>query len=802
MLKNYLLIAWRTIQRRPFYAVLNMTGICAAILFLLLVGAFATSEWQVNRQLRKAGNLYFLTSEWKNPDEGIPIAIPSPIARRLKEEYPGLVADYNRGDYITSVVSKGDRHFREHINICDSTFLKMFGFTLQQGDAATAMKNPFSVIIRKELALKYFGRTNVVGEKIAIQNFSNKNHEFVITAVLNTIPENSVTDLNFENHHALFIPANTASFFPRDDREDWNTTPLPSFIELKEGVSPKDLDVPLRQLLKKYAPPVVSQDLTIRPIALKDYHLQKDNRLVQRTLYAVGFVCLFILLMAVVNFVNISISNASSRIREVGIRKVLGGLRHTIMLQFLAESLLLVLFAAGVSVLLYPIFRPGFGTLVGKELPRLSEFPWYLSCLLGALVLLLGLTAGFYPAIVLSALRSADSIKGRLKTVSEHLWLRKILAGFQFCLASIVIIASVTVTRQIAYFFGHDLGYTKEYVVSSQAPRDWSPEGIRKMEGVRDQFARMPEVASVTLSYEIPDGMNQASGPVYRAEQDSTHAINAQFMEIDEHYMDVYQIRMKAGTFLKAATGGDPTIVVINEAGIHALGWKTPEEAIGRQIKFQGFDPVCTIKGITADFHFNSMEKKIPPIIYAHVRLGNNYRYLSFRLKPGNTAASIKAIEKRWATLLPGSSFEYRFMDDTLRQLYRSELQLQKATYIATFLSLLIVLLGVLAFVSMSIRKRTKEIGIRKVLGATVANIAGLFVKDFVGVLLVAGLVACPLSWLIMQHWLDNYAYRVTLTAWPFIMAVLALTALTLGLVVLQTARAGNANPVKSLRTE
>ncbi|MBS1661202.1 MAG: ABC transporter permease [Bacteroidetes bacterium] len=801
MLKNYFLIAWRNLLRRPLFTALNLGGICAAILFVLLIGAFAASEWNVNRALRNVDRLYYLNSEWRNPEQGVPITTLGPLAKALKQEYPGLVGNFYRGDYITSVVSHATKNLREHIDIGDSTFLSIFGFGLLYGDASTAMKNPFSVVIKKEIALKYFGRADVVGETLGIQNFSNQTRPFLITGVLKDVPENSVTDLNFENHHALFIPANTASFFKRDAREDWASTWYPSFVELRAGVTPKDLEAPIKQLIHKYAPDV-QQDLTVHAMAMKDYHLVKDNKLVQRTLYALCFTGLFILLMAVVNFVNISISSSTDRIKEVGVRKVLGGLRREIIGQFLIESILLVFLAAGLALLLYPIARPGFSGLVGKEIPLLSEFSPLAIGGLVASVLLLGLLAGLYPAFVLSALKSADSIKGRLRSVSEHIWLRKILAGFQFCLACIVIIAAVVVTRQIAYFFGQDLGYQKEYVVSSQVPRDWTPEGVTKMQAVRDQFARLPEVAQVSLAYEIPDGMNQGRGPVYRAEQDSTHAVVAQFMETDEYYVDVYQVRMKAGTFLTSAMASDPTKVVINEAGIKALGWKTPEEALGRKMRFVGFPDVCTIAGITADYHFSSMQQKIPPIIYGHVKLFNTYRYLSFRLRPGNVGAAIKSIEKKWASVLPGSSFEYRFMDETLRLLYKSELQLQRAAYVATFLSLLIVLLGVTAFVSMSIRKRTKEIGIRKVLGASVGNIMGLFVKDFLWVLVLAGLIACPIAWTVMHQWLDSYAYRISLTAVPFIASVLALMAVTLGLIVFQTAKAGNMSPVKSLKTE
>jgi len=411
-----------------------------------------------------------------------------------------------------------------------------------------------------------------------------------------------------------------------------------------------------------------------------------------------------------------------------------------------------------------------------------------------------GFAAGFYPAIVLSSLGSADSIKGKLNSIRENIGLRKSLAGFQFCLASIVIIAAVIVTQQVSYFFSRDLGYNKEYVVSSQVPRDWSPQGVRNMEAVRDQFAAMPEVAKATLSYEIPDGMNGEQDLLYRADLDSTKAVTVQSLFTDQNYLETYGIPMKAGFFLNAASLTDTTGVVINESAAKALGWADAREALGRQVKFPGYGPAFTVRGITGDFHFNSMQQKIPPILFNMVAY--QYRYLSFKIRSGNTAGAIRAIEKKWAALLPGSSFEYRFMDDTLKRLYRSEIQLKKAAYAAALLSFVIVLLGVIGLVSLSIRRRTKEIGIRKVLGASVPGIITLFIRDFLPVVLIAGLISCPVAWAIMHYWLNNYAYRVTVTPTPFIVSVISLSLVTGGVIALQTLKAGNANPVKSLKTE
>lgn len=797
MIKNYFKIAWRNIIKRRFYSLLNIAGLSTGIVFTFLIGAFVWNELQVNKKLRHAKNQFFLKSEWKDTNQGNDITTLGPLSKRLKEDYPNLVANYYRWDGITSVVSKGDKHLRENIQLGDSTLLSMYGFELLYGDARTALNNPFSAVITKAIAIKYFGKTDVVGENITIQSFSGTQHDFAITGVLKEISENSVTQLNDANHNTFFIPTNTFTYFGRFDFEAWANLYIPSYIEVKDGVTAKDLEKPINQLIQQNAPDAIKQNLTVLPVALTDYYL--DNGMIKRMLYALSFVGLFILLMAIINFINIAISSSSGRIKEMGIRKVLGGLRKQIIIQFLTESVILVLLATIVALAAYPFMRPFFGELVGKEIPALSSFPVWFIFIPAIMVLFVGLLAGLYPAIILSSLKSADSIKGKLKTIKENVWLRKSLAGFQFSMASIVMIAAFIVSQQVSYFFSRGLGYNKEYIVASQVPRDWSLAGERKMETVRDEFATMPQISKATLSYEIPNGNNGGQPPVYKFGTDSTQAISMQAMITDEHYPDTYQIPLTAGSFYSSSDSGK---VVLNEKASEALGWKDAKDAIGQQIRIPGDPTVFTVKGVTADFHFGSMQQKIAPFIFFNVRFATTYRYLSFKLKPGNIGKAIAAIEKKWAALLPGSSFEYKFMDDTLKNLYKTEIQLKKAAYTATLLSLIIVLMGVLGLVSLSIQKRTKEIGIRKVLGSSVSGIIILFMKEFLWVILIAGLIACPVAWFIMHGWLSDYAYRISLTATPFIISVAGLAVITAVLITAQTIKAGLDNPVKSLRTE
>ena len=801
MLKSYFNTAWRNLWKNKIFSAINIAGLSAGIAFALLIGAYVWNELQVNHGLKNAGNQYFLKSEWKQPNMGMDITTLGPISKRLKEEYPRLVANYYRWDGITSVVSKGEIHLREGIQLGDSSFLEMYGFTLLHGNARNALTAPYSTVISAATAIKYFGKTDVVGETLDIQSFSGGHHAFTVTGVLKEIPDNSVTHLNAANQNTLFIPTNTYAYFGRQDFESWNNIWLPSYVELQPGVTAKDLAGPINKLIQDNAPESIKNNLVIHPVKLTDYYLEKDNAIARRMLLTLSGIGLFILLMAIINFINIAISSSGRRTREIGVRKVLGGLRRQLIAQFMAESLILVSVATAIAIGFYPLARKAFAELVGRQIPALSDFPWPFVFIPTALLLLVAVLAGIYPAFVLSSMKTVDSLKGKLNSSKENVLLRKSLAGFQFFTALVVLIAASTVTQQVDYFFGQSLGYNKAFVVSSQVSRDWTPAGVRKMAIIRNEFASLPEVSDVTLSYEIPNGMNGGQPAVYKPGTDSSRAIPMQAMVTDEHYLPAYQIPIKDGSFFSGG-GQDSGKVIINEQAALALGYSNTATAITQQLRIPGDPTVFTIKGITHDFHFGSMQQKIPPIIFFNVQFAPTYRYLSFKIKPGNTAAAIASIQKKWTALLPGSSFEYQFMDDTLANLYATELQLKKAAYTATLLSLLIMLLGVLGLITLSIHKRIKEIGIRKILGASVPGIMLLFIKEFMLIIIVAAAVAIPASTLLMNSWLSNYAYRIPVSPGAYLLSIFILSLVTVVLISLQTIKAALANPVKSLKTE
>lgn len=799
MLSNYIKIAWRYIIKNRAYSAINIIGLSTGIAFALLIGAYIFSQLQVNNHLKHAGNQYIIQSKWKSPEEGYEIVTAGPLAKALKDNYPSLVANYYRFDGITTNVSKNNKYFREGIQMGDSTLLNMYGFTLKYGNTATALREPFTAIISQDKAIKYFGTTDVAGQTLTIENFSGQKHDFLITGVLNKYSKNSVTHLVGDFPNEIFISDANLDFFGRD--MSWQNPSIASYIELQQGVSPKELEKPMAYIMKRDAPPLFASDLTPYLLPLKTYYLEQNNGLIKKMLYALSGIALFILIMAVINFINMSVSRSAARMKEIGVRKVLGGLKKQLIAQFITESVIIVLFATLFALIIFISTKNLLGSILNTAIPSLQSFPFYFVVFLLLFIFIVGFIAGIYPAFVLSSLKSVDSLKGKMAAPNESILLKKSLIAFQFATATIAFTGAILISKQVNLFLSKDVGYNKDYVISAQVPRDWSQAGVDKMITLRNQFKRLSSVKDASLSYEIPDGNNSGQSYIYKQGSDTAQAIPMQLLMSDENYLNLYQIPLVAGNRFMGGMA-DSANVLMNETAIKALGFKNAGSAAGRQVRFLGDPTIYTISGITKDFHFGSMQHKVAPIIMFNVQLAGIYRFMSFRINPGNITAGINDIQKKWAELMPGAPFEYKFMDDTLANLYKSEIQLKKAAYAATILALIIVLLGIIGLVSLSIQKRTKEIGIRKVLGSSVAGIMLLFIKDFLLVILIGGLVACPLAYIIMQHWLQGYAYRVDITAQPFVISISSLGLITALLICIQTTKAAITNPVKSLRTE
>ncbi|MEO7523604.1 MAG: ABC transporter permease [Ferruginibacter sp.] len=798
MLKNYIKIAWRNIFRHKFHSLLNILGLSIGIAFTLLIAAYVWNELNVNSALPDLDNQYIVQSNWKDPAMGLELTTLGPMVKALKDEYPSLVKNYYRWDGVTSNVSKADRIFREGLQIGDSTFLNMYGFTLLYGDKATALKEPFTAVITEDRAMKYFGKKDVVGQTLSIESFSGSRHDFTITGVMKMPATNSLTRVNPDNDNQIYIPAVSAAYFSRS-LESWDNPYMVGYLQLQPGIKPQDLKVPMQRILKRSAPPFIAGNMQPYLAPLKDYYLKQKNGLVSNMICTVSIIAFFILLMAMINFVNISIGKSSTRIKEIGVRKVMGGMQSQIICQFLIESLLLVCFAMILALIMYHFANPFLSAVLGNQIPSLNSFPVYYALIPLALIFITGFIAGIYPAFILSALKTADSVKGKLQSVNSNIVLRKTLVGFQFFAASIVLIGAIILAKQVSLFFSKDLGYDKEFVVSVQLPRDWSDAGVQRMESFRDEFAGMPQVSTASLTWSVPDGTGSGTTMLFADGQDLSQAIPYESVIADKNYLSMFKIPVKSGRAFEPLS--DSSNIVINQSAVKTLGLEADEDAIGKRLYYAP-DAAFTVIAVMGDFHFGSMKQKIKPMILTDVNFNKVYRLMCFKLKPGNIAETMAALHKKWLVLMPGSSFEYLFMDDSLNRLYKSEIQLKKASEVATLLALIIVTLGIIGLVSLSIQQRIKEIGIRKVLGASVTNIGSLFMKEFLPVLIIAALIAIPFAWFMMQHWLKDYNYRITITAQPFVISIFSLGLITSLLIIFQVSKAALQNPVKSLRTE
>ncbi|MDN5284625.1 MAG: ABC-type antimicrobial peptide transport system, permease component [Mucilaginibacter sp.] len=800
MIGNYFKIAWRNLMKHKLFSLINIFGLSSGIAFTLLISAYVWSVYQVNRNVRNADNQFVILSKWKDPNMGNEAASVPELSKALKTNYPHLVANYFNAAPAVTNVSSGDRHFRERLLVGDSTLLSMYGLKMLHGDSRTALQGAFSVVITENIARKYFGKTDVVGKSINVQDFAGGNHDYIVTGVLDELPKNTITGLDGNDEFQFFVNGSLNKELRHID--GWDNTSTVDHIELQKGVDPKIVEAAmLEQLRRNETDEQIKQNMTPYLVPIKDYYFQANNGLIKKMIWTLSCIAFFILLMAVINFINICIGRSSSRMKEMGIRKVMGGLRHQLIWQFLTESIVTVTLATLVSLFIYSLARPYFNLALGHEVEDLLSFPRFFLFIPLLFSVVVGTLAGIYPALVLSDLGTIDSLKGRLHSFKENIWLRKTLVAFQFATAAIVFIGAIIVSQQINLFFNGNLGYSKDYVVYAQVPRDWSPKGVKKMEAIRDQLAQMPEVSSVSLSWEIPNGMDweMFKTAAYRQGGNPSQGVNPQHLVTDNQYAATFNIPLKAGRFFSTMElSEESSQAVINESALTALGYHNPNEAIGQRIIFQG--NTFTIYGVTADFHFGSMQQRIQPIIFTNVNDVNIYRYLSIKIKPGHIQEHMETLQKKWSVLMPGTPFQYSFMDDALKRLYANEIQLKEASYIATGLALVIVLLGVLGLISLSIQNRTREIGIRKVLGASVTGITTLFLKDFLKVTVIANIVACPLAYLIMRGWLSDYAYRIDISFTPFISSIAILSSMTAVLIILQTIRAALTNPIKSLK--
>lgn len=801
MFRNYFKTAWRLLLKNKIYSAINIIGLAIGMAACIAIMLFVTYEQSFDGMHSK--NIYRLNEvqqfEGMVASQKVSLSM-YPMGPTLQDEFPEI-------KNFTRVISNpkqplnfGDKRlYLEQIFAVDSTFLQIFDFKLLKGDRLSALQKPNSIVITQATAEKFFGNTNPVGKTLL--SYSRDTTSMVVTGVLETVPANS---------HLQFDALISVSTIAQPDwMNNWGGNWLRTYFELAEGTNQAALEKKFPAYLRKY----MSRDdnwknYQLFLLPLKDVHdkasdigLDEINyRKFDGNFTRVFFViALIVLLIACVNFINLSTARSAERAMEVGVRKSVGASYWQLSSQFMGESILVSFLALLLAIVLVLVFLPAINQLSDREMTfnLLRDGKLTLSLLGGAL--LLGVLSGFYPAIYLSAFRPVQVLKDKVQSGKGKGWLRNTLVVGQFACAIFLIIATVLTMKQLLFMKNRATGFDREQVVNVLMGRGTGD----KYEPLKKDLLNNSLILGVTAAQdELGSHLDQSGiefvGDGPRRELTSTRLI------VDPDYLSLYKIELAEGRNFSKEKEGNGREYIINEALAKELLKDTPDKdndfLLGKRFGF-GFDSTAQIVGIAKDFNFNTLHNKVETMFMFNM-VDWGFSTLSVKINGAKTKESLALIKSTWEKNCPGVPFEYEFLDDHFDEIYRADSQVSTIVGILAALAIIISCLGLFGLASFTTAQRTKEIGIRKVLGATTGGITVLLAKDFLRLVIVAILIASPLAYYLMQQWLQDFAYRINIQWWIFVVAAVAAVVIAFLAVGSQSVKAALANPVKSLRSE
>ncbi|TAL40397.1 MAG: ABC transporter permease [Chitinophagaceae bacterium] len=812
MLKNYLKVAWRSLLKGRIFSLINITGLASGLACFILIALYVADELSYDRFNEKASRIYRINSEILFGGNNLHLAVCSdPMGAALKKDYPQVeeyVRFYNSNGY--KMLKKGNEYIRENnVANADSTLFNVFTLPSVAGDTKTALNEPNTVVITESSARKYFGTTDVLGKNI--ETDENKSTLYKITAVIKDIPHNSHFNFDF-----IFSMDNVQYQWGNFLSHNFQT-----YIVLKAGTDYKAFEKNFMQVVDKYILPQAKQFMNINSMEefakagnrleyslmpLTDIHLHSDrypelgvNGNIQYV-YIFSAVALFVLLLACINFMNLSTARSSNRAKEVGIRKVMGSERRSLIRQFLTESTLTAVISTAFAVVIAWICLSWFNNLSGKQL-AISELvqPKYLFFLL-ALPFIVGIMAGGYPAFYLSSFKPISVLKGKTNAGFKRSTLRNVLVIFQFTTSIILIVGTIIVYRQLNYIQTKKLGFSKDQVLVINGTGALGNNST----AFKTEVAKLSGVTGSTFAGFLPVSNSSRNDNTYSKEavMDSKNGLNMQTWVIDYDYLNVMGMELLSGRNFSKDFGTDSSAIIINESTAKVLGYDNP---VGKKLYTYFQDQFSTrlisydIIGVVKNFHYESLRQNIGPLCF---RLGNSSWVTAFKVNTSNIRELVSGVESKWKAMAPGMPFSYQFLDEAFDEMYRVEQRTGKLGLSLGIIAILIACLGLFGLASYTAEQRIKEIGVRKVLGASVGNIVSMLSKDFMKLVLISSVIAVPLSWWAMNKWLQDFAYRINVGWWIFITAGAIALIIALLTISLQTIKAAVANPVKSLRTE
>ena len=802
MIRNYLKIAWRNLKRNKVYSFINIFGLAVGMACCIVIMLFVQDELSYDRFNENSNRIYRITMKRTLPGgrefhSSVSYGVMGP---NLVNDFPEVVSAVRIIMYRWFVIEYGDKRLTTDPVFADPSILDIFTFPLIRGDKNTALKDPTSVVVSQELAGKLFGDEDPMGKVITNYSIDNK-YDLIITGILKNIPYNS--------HFRFDFLTSIEHLKSRSDERDSRLTGH-TYLLLDNNADPRKLEEKLPDFALKYLGEQRASTWSYFLQPLTSIHLHSDLQLELRknsniaTSYSLSAVAFLILLIACINYMNLSTARASRRSREVGLRRVVGASRFQLFRQFLGESLLFSFIALLIAVAMATFLLRFFNPLIGKHLSMNFKENMFLYVGLILLSLIVGFLSGSYPALFLSSIRPAEVLKGDLKKGTLFgIFMRKGLVVFQFAVSLVFIIGTIIIFLQLNFVRNKDLGFEKDNIIEIPIFKDKAL--TQRSELIKGELSQYPNIQEVIVTTGSPGGYGGWAEQCIPEGYSEDNPVEMNVLRTGEDLFDFFRIDIVEGRdFSREITTDADSAIIINEMAVKKLGWKFP---VGKQIKGEEFvsksnkTGLVTIIGVVKDFHNGPLHEEIKPSIYTFSPEEHSTVYL--RVRPENVQETIAFLEKKWRELPTHLMFFYRFMDDSLEIfLYRKDREVGKVFTFSSILAIVLACLGLFGLASFTAERRIKEIGIRKVLGASISNIVLLLSKDFSRLVLIANIIGWPIGYYVMHRWLQNFAYRIGISWWIFILAALVVFGITLLTISYQSLKAANTNPVDTLRYE
>lgn len=809
MLNNYLKISWRSLQKQRMYGIINVLGLAIGVACCVLISLFVWDELQYDKFNKDADRIYRVHSDINFGGKREVYAVAqAPLAQALREEVPGIEKACRFRTWGSRLVRREgttQNVNEEAIVWAENQFFDVFTIPLIAGDQKAQLKEPNSVVISASAAQRHFGDIYPLGQNLILDNEST----YQVTGVFEDIPSAS----HFHYDFLLSMAGLEEARSPM-----WLSHNFQTYLVVTPDHDPKKIEADINIMWRKYAGPQVKEFVgssleeieaqgswaryTLMP--LTDIHLHSSLIAEHEPnsdiayVWIFGGIALFILFIACINFMNLATARSANRAKEVGMRKVLGSRQKQLVTQFLSEAVVMSAVAFVIALLLAYAALPYFNQLAGKNLNIPLREPGFLGALLAG-TLLTGLLAGSYPAFYLSAFKPIEVLKGKLLAGGSSGWLRNILVVFQFTISVLLIIGTIVIYHQLNFILNKRLGFNKDQVLLL-----YDTHGLEdRYQGFKDKVEASSELKSLTSSCFLPVRSCRSDETVMQEGKSADqHSLNMQCWQVDYDYLNTLGMEMKEGRFFSEAFSTDSLAIVLNETAVRKFGLENP---IGKRLwRYTDRDlkntMTYTIIGVVKDFHFESLRNDIGALGFFLDK--NATGMMALRFEATSTGPFLDKVKSAWEDVSSGQPFNYAFLDDRFRRMYDAEQRLGSVFTVFAAIAIFIACLGLLALAAFTAEQRRKEIGIRKVLGATSAGIVGLLTKDFLKLVFVALLIASPLAWYTMNAWLNDFAYRIDISWWVFGLAGAIAVLVAFSIVSIQSLRAAHANPVTSLRSE